>query len=60
MPRFPVRDAWEIGPNDPDAVALRDDDDPMIPEGQEDAPVLRAMKWLREFGQQSGDASPDP
>jgi hypothetical protein len=43
-----LRDAWTIGPNDPDAVALRDNDDPVIPEGRADVPVLRAMKWLRE------------
>ena len=54
-----IRDAWKIGPNDPDAAVLRDDDEPMVPEGQDEAPVLRAMKWLREFGQQSGDAPPD-
>jgi hypothetical protein len=52
-----VRDAWQIGPNDPDAAALRDDDDPIIPDGQDDAPVLRALKWLRNISQQSGDAA---
>jgi len=43
-----LRDAWTIGPKHPDAVALRDNDDPVIPEGRADVPVLRAMKWLRE------------
>jgi hypothetical protein len=43
-----VRDAWQIGPNDPDAVALRNGDDPIIPGGEHDAPVVRALKWLRE------------
>jgi hypothetical protein len=39
-----VREAWEIGPNDIDVVAIRDGDDPVVPDGQECAPVLRALK----------------
>lgn len=53
------RDAWEIGPSDPDVAALRDDDDPIIPEGQENAPVFRAIEWLREIAQESGDPPTD-
>lgn len=42
-----VRNAWEIGPNDPDAVVLDIDDPPLIPEGQPDAPALKTLEWLR-------------
>jgi hypothetical protein len=49
-----VRDAWQIGPNDPDTMALRDDDDPIIPAGEHDAPVIRALKWLRENSRDGG------
>lgn len=52
-----LRDAWEIGLNDPDVAALRDDDDPLIPDGQDDAPVLRTLKWLREMGHKSSNAA---
>ena len=38
-----VRPAWEIGPNDPDVVAIQKDDDPIIPEDEKNAPVLRAL-----------------
>lgn len=41
-----VREAWEIGPHDIDAVAICEDDDPIIPNGQRDAPVLKTLeKW---------------
>jgi hypothetical protein len=43
-----VRDAWQIGRNDPDVVGIRDDDDPIIPAGQQDAPVLDVLRWLQE------------
>lgn len=40
-----VRDAWEIGPNDPDSALIRKEDDPIIPEGEADkAPVIELMK----------------
>jgi hypothetical protein len=37
------RSAWEIGENDPDVVALKEDDNPIIPAGVKNAPVLSAM-----------------
>ncbi|MBK8284426.1 MAG: hypothetical protein IPK97_05830 [Ahniella sp.] len=43
-----VRPAWEIGENDFDMVALLDDEDPMIPDGVVDAPVLKAMALRRD------------
>lgn len=37
-----IRPAWQIGENDHDIVAL-DDEDPYIPEGVVDAPVIKAI-----------------
>jgi hypothetical protein len=42
-----VRDAWQMGVNDPDIVALDPDDPPVIPAPVVDAPVLRALARLR-------------
>jgi hypothetical protein len=44
-----LRAAWEIGENDPDLMALHDDDDPIIPAGVQDVPVKRAMERLRSL-----------
>jgi hypothetical protein len=38
-----VRPTWEVGDNDLDVMALRPDDDPYIPHGIENPPVLRAV-----------------
>lgn len=38
-----VRNAWEIGPNDLDSVAIQADDDPIIPDDQSDPPVRRLL-----------------
>jgi hypothetical protein len=45
-----VRDAWEIGENDPDGVGILEDDDPIIPPGQENAPVLGLLLRKRQAG----------
>ena len=44
-----VRPAWQIGPNDPDFQAIREGDDPIIPQGAEDVPLQRALAWDREM-----------
>lgn len=44
-----VRAAWEIGENDPDASALQDDDDPVVPAGVTDPPVKRALERMRSI-----------
>lgn len=49
MARLDVRAAWEIGDNDPDMMLLRPEDDPFIPKGVEDAPVLRALERIRRM-----------
>jgi hypothetical protein len=42
-----TRPAWEIGVNDQDVTALRDEDEPIIPDGVEDPPVREVLKWIR-------------
>lgn len=42
-----IRPAWQIGENDNDIVALDDDEDPFIPEGVVDAPVIKAIAARR-------------
>ncbi len=44
-----VVDAWMIGPNDLEVMAIHSDDDPLIPIGVSNAPVLESLK--RKFGQ---------
>lgn len=39
-----VRHAWEIGLNDIDSVAIHDDDDPVIPDDVESAPVTDLLR----------------
>jgi hypothetical protein len=48
-----VREAWQIGENDPDACVLDLDDLPLIPENQPDAPVLKAIAALTKFRKES-------
>lgn len=45
-----VKNAWEIGINDIEQVAIRKDDDPWIPEGVVDAPYLEVIKMLDGLG----------
>jgi hypothetical protein len=42
-----VRQAWEIGRKDKDSVGILDDDDPIIPGDQPNAPVLDLLRWRR-------------
>jgi hypothetical protein len=39
-----VRPAWQIDENDPDGIAVGEDDDPIIPDGIKDAPVIRVLQ----------------
>lgn len=43
--------ALAIGENDPDASALHEDDDPIIPSGMTDPPVNKALAQIRAFRQ---------
>ena len=44
-----VRDAWEIGPHDPDSVGIHPDDNPIIPEGVDHPPVAKTMERMDRF-----------
>ena len=46
--RFVIKDAWEVGPHDPDSAGLRLDDDPIIPQGIQDPPVVRTLEKMRQ------------
>lgn len=39
-----IRQAWEIGPNDPDVMAIQEGDDPFIPEGIINPPIYQALE----------------
>jgi len=42
-----VRQAWEIGPHDPEAVVIRPDDDPILPGDGRTVPVLETIARAR-------------
>jgi hypothetical protein len=44
--RLHIRQAWEIGPNDPDVARIREDDEPLIPADKKDIPVLRLKEHM--------------
>lgn len=44
-----IRQAWEIGENDPDMSALHDDDCPIIPADIKDPPVIKALERIRNL-----------
>jgi hypothetical protein len=44
-----IRPAWTIGENDPDSCALDLDDPPVVPPGQVNPPVLKAMEQMARF-----------
>lgn len=39
-----VVDAWQVGPNDMEVMAIDKDDEPVIPEGISDAPIIEVLK----------------
>ena len=39
-----VVDAWQVGPNDIEVMAIDEDDEPVIPEGISDAPIIDVLK----------------
>ncbi|MFK4002534.1 hypothetical protein [Qipengyuania sp. NPDC077563] len=44
-----IRDAYEVGLNEPEAVAIRGDDDPIIPEGLSAAPIQGVIERAKEM-----------
>ncbi|MFZ4409389.1 MAG: hypothetical protein ACOYOH_18765 [Paracraurococcus sp.] len=49
-----VREAWTIGENDPDMMALADEDDPFVPVGIENPPMRKALARRREMSRRRG------
>jgi hypothetical protein len=47
--KFQVREAWQIGPHDVDMVAVRSDDDVIIPEGETAPPVHELAKFREKL-----------
>lgn len=43
-----LRYAWQIGRHDPDAAAIGPDDEPIVPTGIENPPVLELLAYLRK------------
>lgn len=43
-----IRSAWEIGENDSDVWGIQEDDDPIIPNGVVNAPVLRTLQRFKK------------
>lgn len=40
-----IREAWTVGMNDPDCMAITGDINPIIPDGEENAPILDVIKF---------------
>ncbi len=49
MRQLDIRQAWQIGENDFDIVALDDEDDPIVPPGVTDPPINKALIQRRAF-----------
>ena len=43
-----LREAWQIGENDPDLAALQEDDEPIVSSGVTDPPCNKALMRIRE------------
>ncbi len=39
-----VLEAWKVGPNDIEVMAIHSDDDPLIPEGVSNPPIIESLK----------------
>lgn len=44
-----IIEAWEIGPNDLEIVAIQQDEEPIIPEGEKNPPIFEALKLKYRF-----------
>lgn len=42
-----VREAWQIGLNDPDLAGIHPDDDPIIPDSEQNPPITELLNWKR-------------
>jgi hypothetical protein len=46
--KITIKNAWQIGIDDPNQVAIHDTDEPVLPEGIEDIPILSLLKQKKE------------
>jgi hypothetical protein len=46
--KITIINAWQVGINDPNQVAIHDTDEPVLPEGIEDIPILSLLKQKKE------------
>ncbi len=46
--------AWQIGEHDPDSLAIYPEDEPIVPSGVAEPPVLRLLKRKRDAASKSG------
>ena len=44
-----VREAWQIGLNDPDSLGVEPEDDVVMPKRTADPPVLKLLEWKRQM-----------
>lgn len=42
-----IMEAWKIGRNDLEMMTIQEDDDPLIPDGVSNPPVLEVLKWKK-------------
>lgn len=48
--KFHVRDAWQIGCHDVDAMAIGSEDEVVIPDGESNPPINELFEWRRQMG----------
>ncbi len=44
-----IKEAWQVGLSDPELMAINKDDNPIIPDGVEDPPILKALEWKHQL-----------
>lgn len=50
-----IREGWQVGRHDIDSMGIQADDDVIIPEGEEDAPVLELIRWRQQRSKPSSE-----
>ncbi len=40
-----IKEAWQVKQNDPELMAINADDNPIIPNGVDNPPILKALEW---------------
>lgn len=47
--KFNLREAWQVGTNDVDLMAIRPEDDVIIPDEQDNPPINELVEWRRQM-----------